>query len=579
MELKAPQYEPAVRMLRESKFQEVIQLGAKLLQEKPDDASAHLLIALAYVGLEKPLQAMDQASLASGHGRNDAVGILQILATTYSRSGKYYTALACLTRAEKIVSAPEVIHDMAKIYLSQGRAAKARPLLASLPADKADPETLSRTCLMLGDLPAAEVAARRALDINPENAGALLLLGTAQLLSGESKLAETSFRHVKKAGKDNIMVGHFLALAAFAQRDYTTSLAETEALLKSSPRLREAHLIDGLAWHMQAKYALARKSTALALADSPGDAIASLLMAAHWLGEGRKDEALRFLPGGEPFLYELANPTASDSSFGTDWSADQAGRFVAAVYLMTEGLARDALDLASEEKEGGLATHPFLTIAKARAELALGRRASALASLTALTQTHPSLVTPWMELAQLAATDGQAESTRGYLQQALARPVKSLRLQLVAGELAYRAQLYDLAESCFRRATIIDPKSAISKNQLAWTLAAKLHRPDEALPVALEACQLAPGNSNAIDTLAWVHHLLGQHQEAVKIYQPLLKSLPHNASTLYHMGKVFEKAGQPAIAAELLEKALSLSDEFPGAVDASLTLNSLWASS
>ncbi|RXK55299.1 tetratricopeptide repeat protein [Oleiharenicola lentus] len=570
LELKSPRYAPALQSLRRSDFHEVHRLAGALLAENEKDSSAHLLRALAYVGQEKHLQAIDQAVAARGAEGRDAVAILRVLATTYARSSRPYLAYACLQRARTIGTTPAIDRDLALIYLGQGRVAKARALLEGLPPEHADPEALSRCCLMLGDLPAAQAAARRALELDPKNHRALLLRGTAELLAGETAAAAT-FRQLTENSDGAALVGHYVGLAAFARRDYGTALTAMQSLLQKHPGLREAHLIAGLSLQMQSRHEEARSSAEAVLAGNPQDAVASLLLAAAEKGAGRKDEALRALHRSDAVLIEFETPSAGGAR---DWTAAQAGQFAAATFLLTEGLARDARSWATD---GDTTADPLLALIAVRADLALGRREAVSAACTALVERHPQLVTPLTELAQLAATEARAGQVRAHLQAAVARSGASVRLQLVAGEIAYRSGLYDLAETCFRRVIVLDPSSAVGHNQLAWTLADKLRRPAEALPLAKTALNLSPRNPNSIDTLAWTNHLLGDDLEALRLYQPLLKALPINPSTLHRMALVHEKVGRKGIAAELYEKALSISDDFPEAAASEQSLHAIWA--
>jgi tetratricopeptide (TPR) repeat protein len=336
--------------------------------------------------------------------------------------------------------------------------------------------------------------------------------------------------------------------------------------------LREANLIAGLSLQMQSRYEEARRSAEAVLAGNPKDAVAALLLAAAQLGEGRQDEALRALQRSDAVLLELGAPSAGAAR---DWTATHAGKFATATFLLTEGLTRDAYAWAAKD---AATADPLLAIIAARADFALGRRDDAVAAYTALADRHLHLVTPWIELAQLAAADGHTNQAREYLQQAISRSEESVRLQLVAGEIAYRAGLYEFAEARFRRVFALDPGSAVGHNQLAWTLAEKLHRPAEALPLAKTALRLAPDNPNSIDTLAWINHLLGDDLEAVRLYGPFLKALPTSAPTLCRMAVVHEKVGRKDAAAELYEKALSISDEFPDAPSAEEALRVLRAS-
>jgi Flp pilus assembly protein TadD len=70
------------------------------------------------------------------------------------------------------------------------------------------------------------------------------------------------------------------------------------------------------------------------------------------------------------------------------------------------------------------------------------------------------------------------------------------------------------AETAYRQALRFDPDHPKALNNLAFLLADRLNRPQEALPLAQKAVELAPGTAAFQDTLGWVYHRLGRDQEA-----------------------------------------------------------------
>jgi len=70
------------------------------------------------------------------------------------------------------------------------------------------------------------------------------------------------------------------------------------------------------------------------------------------------------------------------------------------------------------------------------------------------------------------------------------------------------------AERCYRQAIRVSPNHVKSLNNLAFLLADRLNRPEEALPLAQKAASIAPGTAAFQDTLGWVYHRLGRDQEA-----------------------------------------------------------------
>ena len=55
-----------------------------------------------------------------------------------------------------------------------------------------------------------------------------------------------------------------------------------------------------------------------------------------------------------------------------------------------------------------------------------------------------------------------------------------------------------------------------SLNNLAWLLSEVRKKPDEALPLAVKAEQLAPNSAEVLDTLGWVYYRRGTFPDAEK---------------------------------------------------------------
>ena len=97
-----------------------------------------------------------------------------------------------------------------------------------------------------------------------------------------------------------------------------------------------------------------------------------------------------------------------------------------------------------------------------------------------------------------------------------------------------RTKRYADAEAAYRRLLAIDGNDAVALNSLAYGLAVRGHRPQEALPLATRAVALAPANAFMSDTLGWILHLLGKDQEALRLIEPASRVLRENAESQLH---------------------------------------------
>lgn len=117
---------------------------------------------------------------------------------------------------------------------------------------------------------------------------------------------------------------------------------------------------------------------------------------------------------------------------------------------------------------------------------------------------------------------------------------------------------YAEANDAYRQILAHDRNDIIALNNLAYNIAAREGHPDEALPLATRASTLAKGNPTIDDTLGWVHHLLGNTEEALRLLAPAARALPQNADVQLHAAAAYAAAGRMEEAAKALAAAAEL---------------------
>ncbi len=108
----------------------------------------------------------------------------------------------------------------------------------------------------------------------------------------------------------------------------------------------------------------------------------------------------------------------------------------------------------------------------------------------------------------------------------------------------------------YRRVVASDAKNATALNNLAYGLAVRQNAPKEALPFAQRAFQIS-GTPVVADTLAWIHHLLGDDTAALPLINKAAMAA-NNAEIWVHAAFIHAALNDPAQAAKDLDAAEKL---------------------
>ena len=117
---------------------------------------------------------------------------------------------------------------------------------------------------------------------------------------------------------------------------------------------------------------------------------------------------------------------------------------------------------------------------------------------------------------------------------------------------------FDRAMVQFRAILSYSPNDVLALNNLAYDLAVRRNRPQEALPLAERACGLLKGSPVLLDTLGWVQHLLGKDAEAAgTIHLVDIKAI-QNSEVLWHAAAIDAAVHDMTRAGAELELALKI---------------------
>lgn len=387
---------------------------------------------------------------------------------------------------------------------------------------------------------------RKALDLDPQNVGLMLLEARAHERNGSPALAGE--RLATAARDSNFAPDVALAYARFLNGQGRPEAAET-VLTEAVQRNRGNRVL--LASLAEARLRLKNwdgaeeVAKALARLDN-GETAAGRVRAAALSGQGRLSESI-------DALQRLTDDPDTDQG--------------AMAQLIAAYIRAGELDKAEAFLDDTLAREPKnLRALLLRAEIHLQRRdpESAAARLREIIDIAPDAPTGHLGLARLRVAQGQPAEAERIVREAIGhvKPDDALRLML-AGLLENRGA-FDEAIAQYATLYEAQPDAAVVANNYASLLAE--HHADD--PARLEEARRIAQRLRISDvpqfqdTYGWIRFLSGEPEEALRSLIPAAEALPRNAYVRFHLGATYAALGRTAEARENLEAALAADAEF-----------------
>ncbi len=149
-------------------------------------------------------------------------------------------------------------------------------------------------------------------------------------------------------------------------------------------------------------------------------------------------------------------------------------------------------------------------------------------------------------------------AVRELLEQATALDLAYSPAQMAVAAIYERSEEWDAAIERYRVVVEHSPTQSIALNNLAYALAIRKNQPAEALPFAVRAYGASIQDPVVGDTLAWIHHLMGNDSLAVPIMTIAARRLPQIAEVQWHAAVVFETVRDLNAARQALDAAFKL---------------------
>jgi tetratricopeptide (TPR) repeat protein len=439
-------------------------------------------------------------------------------------------------------------------------------------------------------------AAKRWFKLDPDSDDALLHLGQAQLRKGEMRDARRSFKKLIERGRqpadqrlyslvaflsdedpkqadelmraltrpygDSALAQYSTAAVALQADEAEYAMERTERAIELDPDWVKAKLLYGRILLLRGETDEAIDYTARIIGDDPDpDPDARMELALMYLTAGRDDDALSQV---NQVLLERASRTDAlrmmaiinfrqnnldaawddfeDLLASGDYTAD------ALFYLARIADFREQYDKAirlySEVKAG---SNAVASQRRASALLAYENDDpdAALRQLAEFADSRPRYaIDMLLAEAQLLASLDRYDEALGKYDRAITFRPDTESVALGRAELMLRMGRLEDSISAYRDAAKRWPDSSITLNALGYTLADRTEEYAEAEKLIRKALKYDPDSAAIIDSLGWVLHKLGNHEEA-----------------LVHLQVAYEKFPDHEVAAHLVEVLAALDRE------------------
>ncbi len=476
---------------------------------------------------------------------------------------------------------------------------------AELSDDPRLAERALRIALFAKDESAALAAARRWVELAPEQLEARQSLAVLALHAGISDEALDQFEYLLSAADDE--AGAYQSITALLARseDRELALSMIAQLAQQHPDSAQAHLAySRLAMHAD-KPELALKEVERALVLQPKLSEALVLRAGVRVKSGQADLALQELQAAlvvQPKDVELhlavarllldmqdlqgsmdefkqvvkLQPDHADAWFSLGLLAleqqqlkaaekdfrklielgqrEQEARYYLGRVQEKKGNAEDALDWYSQVTEGDYWLEAQTRAAGIRADA--GDMDGARRQLQSLRMREPRIAVRLILVeGDILTQAGELQQAMDLYNQALVEQPNNHDVMYARALLAERLGNLTLAESDLRAVVAEDPNNFHAWNALGYTLADHGDRLPEALDYIKKAMTLAPDEASIIDSLGWVYYRMGNLDEAAVQLQRAYELSNADPEVTAHYGEVLWQQGKHKEARALWEKA------------------------
>ncbi len=427
----------------------------------------------------------------------------------------------------------------------------------------------------------------RAVEIDPDQALLRTQLAVGKIASGDTAGAISQLESAVALGQDVIQADVLLVLSYLNKREYDKAIAASEALEQRMADSPIPFNLTGLAYLAQRQFELARERFNTALQKDPEFVVAQMNLARLALLEKKPDEAKKaytaVLDVRPKHLGALMGMAAlatavGDAEVAEEWllRANQANPSASRpILVLAERYLRSQEPLKAVNILSGMspeqAATPAVLRLKGMAQLQSGDYASAIATLSRLTEAQPNEIEGWFQLARAHAAAGDASASRDSFNRAIELDTEH-KVPVVwvgLGELELRERRYQEALEVSERIKQHYPGSVYGMD-IAAAAYRGLGETEKSLQQREAALQIEY-TARRVDTYSRALAVAGRYEEAVAVLNDWLGKNPTDGLRWANLGMIQQQRGRDDAALSAYEKSLETNE--PNAV---LANNMAW---
>ena len=350
---------------------------------------------------------------------------------------------------------------------------------------------------------------KRICQLEPQNEIALTTLASYAMRAGRHDQAIEAY---KKASELNPKAGlpyHGLGAAYFVSGSYEKALESFKQALTVEPTYRQAYRVQ---------YEIGRTSLAL----------------------GRRAEAIEALQKS----VEL-NPRFAEGYISIAGLNHSTSDFEQAEAMLKKALAVAPTNATALDALGEVYSH-------------VGRLQEGEKFLRDSINANPEFETAHFTLAANLLLQKKTAEADVAMTEVLKTRVSGASAYLALGSLL--SHLGDRAAGVIqlKHAYELDPNNHLLLNDLGYMMLEQNEKLDEALKMVQRAVDAQPSNGHYIDSLGWAYFKLGKYDLAEKYLLDAARRVTTSAEIREHIGDLYDKQGQAALAKGSWEQALTL---------------------